>query len=58
MLEAAILPEDLAVIEKQIQLNPNDNDLINRYLKYARKVREIEFHENGYVTARNHQRHG
>jgi len=53
MLDAATLREDLAAIEKQIQFNPNDNDLINRYLTYARKVREIEYRENGYVTARN-----
>ena len=53
MLDAATLREDLADMEKQIQFNPNDNDLINRYLTYARKVREIEYRENGYVTARN-----
>ncbi|WP_128916506.1 hypothetical protein [Bradyrhizobium nanningense] len=41
MLDAATLREDLAVMEKQIQFNPNDNDLVNRYLTYARKVREI-----------------
>ncbi|RXH05196.1 hypothetical protein [Bradyrhizobium vignae] len=58
MLDAATLREDLAVMEKQIQFNPNDNDLINRYLTYARKVREIEFHENGYVTARNQPTQG
>ncbi len=53
MLDAATLREDLAVMEKQIQFNPNDNDLIKRYLTYARKVREIEYRENGFVTARN-----
>lgn len=51
-LDAATLREDLAAIEKQIQLNPNDYDLISRHLTYARKIREIEFRENGYVTAR------
>jgi hypothetical protein len=53
MLDAATLREDLAAIEKQIQFNPNDNNLISRYLTYARKVRELEYRENGYVTARN-----
>ena len=52
MLDAATLREDLAAIEKEIEFNPNDSDLINRYLTYARKVREIEYRENGYVTAR------
>ena len=53
MLDAATLREDLAAIEKQIQFNPNDTNLISRYLTYARKVRELEYRENGYVTARN-----
>ncbi|WP_407179391.1 hypothetical protein [Bradyrhizobium sp. STM 3562] len=53
MLDTATLREDLALMEKQIQFNPNDNDLVNRYLTYARKIREIEYRENGYVTARN-----
>ena len=52
MLDAATLREDLAVMEKQIRFNPNDYDLIGKYLTYARKVREIEYCENGYVTAR------
>ncbi|MCP3459599.1 hypothetical protein [Bradyrhizobium sp. CCGUVB23] len=52
MLDAAALREDLAAMEKQIRFNPNDYDLINKYLTYARKVREIEHRENGYVTAR------
>jgi hypothetical protein len=52
MLDAATLREELAAIENQIQLNPKDNDLINRHLTYARKIREIEHRENGYVTAR------
>ncbi|WP_157450343.1 hypothetical protein [Bradyrhizobium sp. ARR65] len=42
MLDAATLRQDLAALEKQIQLNPNDNDLINRCLMPARKAREIE----------------
>ncbi|MDH6263054.1 hypothetical protein [Bradyrhizobium sp. BR13661] len=52
MLDAATLRKDLAVMEKQIRFNPNDHDLVNRYLTYSRKVREIEYRENGYVTAR------
>ena len=52
-LNAAALREELAAMEQQIQLNRNDRDLIDRYLTYARKVREIEFRENGYVTARD-----
>ncbi len=53
LLDAAALREDLGAMEKQIRFNPNDNDLIHRYLTYARKVREIEYREKGYVTARN-----
>ena len=53
MLDAATLREDLAALEEQIQCNPNDNDLIDRCLTYARKIREIEYRDNGYVTARN-----
>jgi hypothetical protein len=52
MLDAATLREELAAIENQIQLNPKDNNLIYRHLTYARKIREIEHRENGYVTAR------
>ncbi|MGY8682711.1 hypothetical protein Q2941_33790 [Bradyrhizobium sp. UFLA05-153] len=52
MLDPAALREDLAAMEKQIRFSPNDYDLINKYLTYARKVREIEHCENGYVTAR------
>ena len=52
MLDAATLREDLAAIEKELQFNTNDSNLINRFLTYARKVREIEYRENGYVTAR------
>jgi hypothetical protein len=53
MLDAATLREDLADMQRQIQLDPSDNDVIDRYLTYARKVREIEYRDNGYVTARN-----
>jgi hypothetical protein len=53
MLDAAALREDLAAMEQQIQLNRNDHDLIDRYVSYARKVRDIEFRQKGYVTARN-----
>ena len=52
-LDTAALREDLAAMEQQIRLNRNDHDLIDRYLAYARKVREIEFRQKGYVTARN-----
>jgi hypothetical protein len=52
VLDAASLREELAAIENQIQLNPKDIDLIDRQLTYARKIREIEHRENGYVTAR------
>jgi hypothetical protein len=53
VLDAASLREDLAAIEKQIERNPTDNNLINRHMMYARKVREIEYRENGYVTSRD-----
>jgi len=53
MLDAATLREDLAAIERQIRLKPNDSNLLSRYLAYARKIREIEYRENGYVTPRS-----
>ena len=52
MLDVATLREDLAAMEKQIRFNPKDYDLINKYLTYARRVRELEYCENGFVTAR------
>ncbi len=52
-LNAVTLREELAAIEAQIQFDPKNNTLIDRYLTYARKVREIEYRENGYVTPRN-----
>jgi hypothetical protein len=51
-LDAAGLREDLAAMESQIRSNPGDNHLVARYVAYSRKLREIEYRENGYVTAR------
>jgi dTDP-D-glucose 4,6-dehydratase len=52
-MDAASLRDDLAAMERQIRFNPGNHDLIRRYVTYARKVREIEFRETGYVTARH-----
>jgi len=52
MLDVATLREELAAIERQIELDSRDGTLISRYLTYARKIRELEYRENGYVTAR------
>ncbi len=52
ILDAAGLRDDLAVMERQIESNPGDHHLVARYLAYARKLREFDYRENGYVTAR------
>jgi hypothetical protein len=52
MLDVATLREELAAIERQIAFDSRDGNLISRYLAYARKIRELEHRENGYVTAR------
>lgn len=53
LFDSATLREELAAIERQLKDRPSDKTLINRYVNYARRLREREFEENGYVTARN-----
>lgn len=53
MFDAATLREEMAALEKLIPLEKNKTLLINRYVNYARQLRELEYKELGYVTARN-----
>lgn len=53
MFDAATLREELEAIESKLKQNPRNNELLNRYVNYARKLRDAEYNENGYVTARN-----
>jgi len=58
MFDIATLREEMQAIERKIEiargkmLKPDD-DLINRWVVYSRKLRDAEYRENGYVTARN-----
>jgi len=53
MFDAATLREELAVMEDKLKQNPRNDELLNRYMMYARKLRQKEFEENGYVAARS-----
>lgn len=51
LFDAATLREELSVIEQKIK--DGDSKLVDRWVLYSRKLREIENRDNGYVTARN-----
>lgn len=53
LFDAITLREELAAIERQLKDRPNDSTLINRYVNYARQLRQKEFEDHGYVTPRN-----
>ena len=53
MFDAATLREELAVMEDKLKQNPRNDKLLNRYMMYARKLRQKEFEDNGYVAARS-----
>lgn len=53
MFDAATLREELAAMEDKLKQNPRNNELLNRYMLYARKLRQKEFEDNGYVAARS-----
>lgn len=53
MFDAATLREEMEAIEAKLKQNPRNSELINRYIGYARKLRQKEFEENGYVAARS-----
>lgn len=53
MFDAATLREELAVMEEKLKLNPRNDELVNRYMLYARKLRQKEYKDNGYVAARS-----
>ena len=53
MFDAATLREELAVMEDKLKQNPRNSELLNRYMLYARKLRQKEFEGNGYVAARS-----
>ncbi len=50
--DISTLREELAAMEAAIKANPRDHDLVNRYIATARKLRDMEFIEAGYVTSR------
>ena len=53
MFDAATLREELDAIESKLKQDPRNSELLNRYINYARKLRDKEHEENGYVTARS-----
>lgn len=53
MFDAATLREEMEAIEARLKQNPRDSELINRYVVHARKLRQKEHEENGYVAARS-----
>ena len=53
MFDAATLREELEAIEAKLKQNPRNSKLLDRYINYARKLRQKEFEENGYVAARS-----
>jgi hypothetical protein len=53
MFDAATLREELAILEDKLKQNPRNDELLNRYMMYARKLRQKEFEDNGYVAARS-----
>lgn len=53
LFDAATLREEITSLEQQIKDGGRDSKLVDRWVVYSRKLREIEQRENGYVTARN-----
>ena len=53
MFDSATLREELEAMEAKLKITPKDRDLINRFVVYARKLRQMEYEESGYVSARN-----
>jgi len=51
--DATTIREELAAVERKLELAPKDRILTNSYVSLARKLREIEHESNGYVTARS-----
>jgi hypothetical protein len=55
--DASTLREEMEVIESQVERSlkegRRDDKLIDRYIVYARKLRQKEFEDNGYVAARS-----
>ena len=53
VFDAATLREELSVLEANLKQNPRDEKSLKLFINYARKLREAEHRESGYVTARN-----
>jgi hypothetical protein len=51
--DASTLREEMEVLEARIKGGTRDQKMIDRYLVHARKLRDQEFQEHGYVTPRN-----
>lgn len=53
MFDSATIREELAAMERKLKERPQDHKLVDRYIGYARKLRDMEYDENGFVSARN-----
>jgi hypothetical protein len=51
--DASTLREEMEVMERKLKDGTRDQKMIDRYLVHARKLRDQEFMDNGYVTPRN-----
>lgn len=51
--DAETIREEMRALEEALKISPKDQKLANSYVSHARKLRDLEYQENGYVTARN-----
>jgi hypothetical protein len=51
--DAGTLREEMEAMERAFKDGVRDQKAVDRYLVHARKLRDKEFEENGYVTPRN-----
>jgi hypothetical protein len=52
-LDASTLREEMEALERAIKDGPRTQKLVDQYIVHARKLRDQEFQDNGYVTPRN-----
>lgn len=53
MFDAATLREEMAAIERRVKDGAREPGLIEMWVQYSRRLRDMEQRENGYVTARS-----
>jgi hypothetical protein len=51
--DASTLREEMEAMERALKDGARDQKLIDSYLVHARKLRQKEFEDNGYVAARS-----